>query len=82
MTPWIDAAGWLGAGLVLAAYALLSMRKLEGHSPAFQALNFFGSAGLATSAAVAGALPSAAVNLIWMAIGVVALVRRPTLCRS
>lgn len=77
MTAWIAAAGWLGAALVLIAYALISARKLDGSSNWFQALNLAGSAGLAASAATAGALPSAAVNLIWMAIGVVVLVRRP-----
>lgn len=77
MTAWITAAGWIGAALVLAAYALLSARKLGGTSPAFQLLNLLGSTGLAASAAAAGALPSATVNVIWMAIGVVVLVRRP-----
>lgn len=77
MTAWISAAGWLGAGLVLAAYALLSARRLHGNSPTFQMLNLVGSAGLAASAASAGALPSAVVNVIWMAIGAIVLVRRP-----
>jgi hypothetical protein len=76
-SPWISAAGWLGAGLTLVAYVLVSARKLEGHGAGFQALNLFGSIGLAASSAAVGALPSVAANLIWMAIGVFALVRRP-----
>ena len=79
--PWISAAGWLGAGLTLAAYFLVSARKLEGHSAAFQALNFVGSIGLATSSAAVGAFPSVAANVIWMAIGVFALLRRPRRAR-
>jgi hypothetical protein len=74
---WISYAGWLGAGLVLAAYVLVSAKKLDGTSGAFQVLNLVGSAGLAASALVAGALPSTAVNVLWMAIGVVVLLRRP-----
>jgi hypothetical protein len=76
VTAWIAAAGWVGAGLVLAAYALISARRLDGTSPVFQLFNLVGSAGLAASSAAAGALPSAAVNVIWMAIGVVVLIRR------
>ena len=79
---WSSAAGWLGAALVLTAYILISARKVSGNSYLFQGLNFVGSAGLATSAAVAGALPSAAVNLVWMAIGIVVLLRRPAATRS
>jgi len=76
MTPsWIDVVGWLGAALLLAAYALAAARKLAGHSAAFHALNLVGGAGLATNSAVNHALPSAVLNAIWMAIGVVALTR-------
>jgi hypothetical protein len=72
----ISAAGWLGAALMLVAYVLVSTRKLEGHRPAFHWLNLLGGVGLATNSAANGALPSAVLNLIWMAIGVAALLRR------
>jgi len=73
----VDAIGWSGAGLLLAAYLLLALRKLDGHSARFHGLNLLGSAGLAANSAVNGAFPSAVLNVIWMAIGVSALVRRP-----
>jgi hypothetical protein len=72
---WIDVVGWLGAVLLLAAYGLTAARKLAGHSAAFHALNLAGSAGLAANSAANHAFPSAALNAIWMAIGVIALVR-------
>jgi hypothetical protein len=73
--PWVDAAGWLGAVLLLAAYGLTAARKLAGHSAAFHALNLAGSAGLAANSAANHAFPSAVLNAIWMAIGVIALAR-------
>ena len=73
----IDAIGWSGAVVLLAAYLLLALRKIEGHSVRFHGLNLIGSAGLAANSAVNGAFPSAVLNVIWMAIGVSALVRRP-----
>jgi hypothetical protein len=72
---WIDAIGWLGAVLLLAAYVLVATRKLEGHSAAFHGLNLLGGAGLATNSAANGAFPSVALNAIWMLVGVVALLR-------
>lgn len=70
-----DVIGWLGAALLLAAYGLTAARKLAGHSASFHVLNLAGSAGLATNSAVNHAFPSAVLNVIWMAIGVVALAR-------
>jgi hypothetical protein len=70
-----EVIGWLGAALLLAAYALAAARKLAAHSTAFHVLNLAGAAGLATNSAVNRAFPSAVLNVIWMAIGVVALAR-------
>jgi hypothetical protein len=70
-----DVIGWLGAAALLAAYALTAARKLSGHSTAFHVLNLAGSAGLASNSAVNHAFPSAVLNVIWMAIGVLALAR-------
>jgi hypothetical protein len=36
---WFDAIGWVGAAALLVAYAMISSRKWEGHSSAFQLLN-------------------------------------------
>ena len=41
----VEAAGWLGALLILAAYALLTAGKLTGRSLAYQAMNVVGAAG-------------------------------------
>jgi len=71
----IDVVGWIGAALLLVAYVLVSLGRLDGRGAKFQYLNLVGGAGLATNSAASHAFPSAALNVIWMAIGVVALVR-------
>jgi hypothetical protein len=46
---WFDAIGWVGAAALLVAYAMISARKWEGHSCAFQLLNVGGSLLLAAN---------------------------------
>ncbi len=67
---WFDAVGWLGAAALLVAYAMVSSRKLEGHSTVFQLLNVGGSLLLAANTIFYGAYPSTFVNLIWAAIAI------------
>jgi hypothetical protein len=71
----IDLAGWIGAVLLLAAYALVSNRTLAGDSMRFQLLNLSGGLLLAVNSAYHGALPSVAVNAVWIVIGLAALLR-------
>lgn len=75
MMDWVDAVGWAGAALVLAAYALLSAGKLEARSIAYQGMNVLGAVGMLINGYVRGALPSAALNLVWMGIGIYVLVK-------
>ena len=70
----IDIAGWIGAILLLLAYALVSSRRLAGDSVRFQLLNLSGGLLLAVNSGYHGALPSVAVNVIWIVIGLAALV--------
>ncbi len=67
---WFDAVGWLGAAALLVAYAMVSSRRLEGHSPVFQLLNVGGSLLLAANTIFYGSYPSTFVNLIWALIAV------------
>ncbi|HKP34696.1 MAG TPA: hypothetical protein VJT70_07955 [Sphingomicrobium sp.] len=68
----IEVAGWAGAALILAAYALLSAGRLSGGSLLFQAMNVVGAAGFVINSTWHGALPSAALNVLWLLIGAVA----------
>jgi len=72
---WVDIVGWAGAVLVLAAYGLVSTKRLDGDSLAYQALNVVGAAGMLINTYVRGALPSAALNVIWIGVGLYVLAK-------
>ena len=72
---WVDIVGWAGAMLVLAAYGLVSTKRLDGDSIAYQTLNVAGAAGMLINTYVRGALPSAALNVIWIGVGIYVLAR-------
>jgi hypothetical protein len=71
----VEIAGWAGAGLILLAYLLVTAEKLTGRSPAFQWMNLVGAAGFVVNGLWHGAIPSASLNIVWMAIAAFALVR-------
>ena len=78
MTPQeiaVEVAGWTGAGLILLAYVLVTVGRLTGQSLAFQWMNLFGAAGFIINGWWHGALPSTALNVVWMMIAAVALWR-------
>ncbi|HAY08028.1 MAG TPA: hypothetical protein PKV67_08570 [Hyphomonas sp.] len=78
MTPalfLIEVAGWLGASLILGAYILLSAGKLKGDSPVYQWMNVIGAAGFILNSGYHGAIPSVAINVLWIGIGGFALWR-------
>jgi hypothetical protein len=61
--------------LILAAYLLISMEKVSGQSRLYQGMNVVGAAGFVVNGWWHGAIPSASLNVIWMLIGAVALMR-------
>ena len=69
----VEVAGWTGAGLILLAYLLISAGKLTGQSPVYQWMNIVGAAGFVINGWWHRAIPSTALNVVWMGIGVVAL---------
>jgi formate hydrogenlyase subunit 3/multisubunit Na+/H+ antiporter MnhD subunit len=71
----VEAIGWASAVTILIAYLLLSMGKLSGKSPSYQWMNVVGASGFVLNSGYNGALPSAALNVIWVAIGVFALAK-------
>ena len=75
MTWLIAAIGWAGAVGLLTAYLLLLGGRTSADSHLYLSLNFVGSACLAVSTSAVHAWPSAAVNLIWLALGSAPLIR-------
>ena len=68
----VEVVGWAGAVLILLAYLLLSAGKLTGQSLTYQAMNVLGAAGFIVNGWWHRALPSAVLNILWLAIGVFA----------
>lgn len=70
----IEIAGWIAAGVLLCAYALLSRGRLSGQGSSFQSLNVVGSLLVGVNSLVHEAWPSVSVNVVWLVIGVATLV--------
>lgn len=75
LTIAIEVIGWLAALLILAAYGLLSANRLTANDRAYQWMNVVGAFGFVINSGWNGALPSAALNVIWAGIGGAALWR-------
>ncbi len=73
----INVIGWIGTGLLLGAYALLTTRRLTA-GRTFQLMNLVGGVFLLANTAYYGAWPSAGLNLVWVVIGTVGLLRPAT----
>ena len=68
----VEVVGWAGALLILLGYVLITTGRLTGRSLAYQAMNVLGAAGFAINGWWHRALPSAALNVVWLLIGVFA----------
>ena len=72
----VEVIGWIGAAVILLAYGLVSLKKVEGDSLLFQSLNIGASLMLAINTLYRQAYPSMALNVAWIFMGLIALVRR------
>lgn len=68
-----DVLGWIGAFLLLLAYALVSFKKLEADAASYQWLNITASVLLLANTIFYGAYPSSFVNAAWTVIAFVAI---------
>ncbi len=73
LSTLVSLAGWAGAAVTIGEYALVTNGRVSPSSVAYQGLNIGGAAALALSATASGAWPSAVTNLIWIAIGIQAV---------
>jgi hypothetical protein len=71
----IEIVGWLGAAMILLAYLLLSAGRIEARSTLYQGLNLLGAIAFVINSGWNGAIPSAALNVIWAGIALFALFR-------
>lgn len=75
MKKWIDILGWMGAALLLAAFAFNSFGYLGRTDTVYQLMNLFGTVGIALQAYKRRAYPAAALNVVWAIIAIVTLFR-------
>lgn len=67
--------GWAGTVILLIAYGLVSVRRLEGDSVIYQLANVVGALLLMANSFYHGAMPSVVVNVFWTGIGLLAISR-------
>ena len=72
----VDILGWAGMTLYLVAYALISLKKVEGDSNLYQGLNILAGILLITNSFYWRAYPFAALNVAWIGIAVFTLGRK------
>lgn len=65
----IDIIGWTGSGLLILGYLLVSNKSIQAESFMYHLLNISGSILLIINSSFYGAFPSAAVNVIFVMIG-------------
>ena len=70
MNLLVEIVGWVGIGLILAAYYLVSVKKVEGDSGLYQWLNLVGAVGIVVNTLTHRAWPAMALNIVWGVIAV------------
>jgi hypothetical protein len=74
MNDWlVSALGFCGAGLVLLGYLQVSRGQWDGKSMAFQLANFVGASMLLVYSLLLFAYANVLLNLVWLAVAVVAI---------
>ena len=74
-TKFTEFCGWYGAVAMMLAYALVSFNITAGNGLLFQILNLTGSVGLMIVALSKRVIQSVILEIFWMIIGIVALIR-------
>ncbi|MDR1196908.1 MAG: hypothetical protein LBL08_01355 [Candidatus Nomurabacteria bacterium] len=69
-----DIIGWIGAFMLVLAYLLISFGVLGSETVWYQILNILGAGGLLFLGIVRHAIPSAFTNIVWVVIGIVAII--------
>lgn len=76
IVTFIEILGWLGAFAVLWAFYLINSGKATHKSKDFQWLNLIGAVFLIVNTVFLKAYPSAFVNVVWLIIAVLGLIKK------
>ena len=75
MEPYAVFVGLLGVGVVALAYGLFTCGKLSSNDWRYPVLNIVGTSGILYSLAYSWNLPSAVMQVVWIALSLIGLVR-------
>jgi hypothetical protein len=76
MAIFVDVLGWVGTVLYLIAYALVSVKKVEGDSLFYQGMNIVAGILLVINTLYWRAYPSLGLNVAWIGIALFTLGRK------
>lgn len=71
-------AGWIGTGLIVLAYFLVSTKRVRGTDRWYQLMNIGGSFGVGINVYFQHAWPSVALQILWILIGLYSLIHNFT----
>jgi hypothetical protein len=71
----IQFLGWYGAGALMTAFLLVSLQTIKPNSFAYELLNLSGALGLLTLGLNKHVRQTVVINIFWVAIAIIALVR-------
>ena len=78
----VEILGWIGSLCVLVAYVLNVNKRLATDTVAYYALNIVGSTLLIVNTAVHHAYPSMVINIVWVIVPVVTIIRYKMVSKS
>lgn len=71
----IDIIGWSGSAMIVIAYILISMHRVDAGTIIYQIMNIAGSALLIIHTVYYHTVPAAALNVVWLCVGIIAIIR-------
>ncbi len=71
----VSVIGWIGAGLVVLAYGLVSTGRIQGTSRIYQVMNLCGAVGVGIQSYTVDAFPSVFLQIVWGTIALVSIYR-------
>lgn len=67
--------GWIGTILIVLAYLLVSLKKIDSAGKVYQTMNLLGAIGVGVNVYYQHAWPSVALQAIWGIIAISSLLR-------
>lgn len=67
--------GWIGSGLLILAYGLLSLKRIASSSWLFHTMNLLGGLFLMVNTMYHGSYAASFVNIFWSIIAIGALIK-------